>query len=802
MNRFFQLFAVLILSVPLLAQTHTTPVLDEENHFSAIQDFDAGATVNGVPITGGAGSGPISVSGYTIPLTGTSYIPLSGSFNALVTTALNSVLGNTSTLFQNGTVNLDYPAGTPNPLASNQTLTVTLMDAGTEASPNFPGTATSYVCTVGNSKSTCNFVSSYTLPPMHNAYYQAVLCTASVCTSGGANMFLTNITVGSQVGSPITSDLPPVSSSTAGAELSNNGSTPSWLTMPVHSIKFSGADACARAVSADSAAYNTSTAPDVDMWDEISGTALACTANALASPFSGRLWLPAATLQLTCSGCTNSPSFIFGGSQEVYGSNIATNPLNGSILEAKQGAWPAGLGGNFCPGQASAGCGTYASPPAWSATPTYYWGNCVSNSGTNYCAIADSFSGAGHTPGTDWTNWTLMSSSTSPVLKGFADQRASVQNTRFHNISLDCQESGINITDGCTLYDNISAQENTVFDAMYLRRPTVWGIIEQDFTPNDGPYSGQLVYANSGATDDHGAKVDTTDSTNGSWQHNTISAASVSGTLMTLTLSGAPTNASAIYTNNLVDIINSCAALSPMASGDIDGNGSTHGFWQVHSVESTTVFTVTVPSGTSASGCNSGRADFFAGAINLNGNGNTTQNNRGFNSWTINASGVPKGTTTNFYDYPPLAIQTSTGNRPLRDFHVEGYRVSLCIACFNASDNQEVDNFWPNVNTHTGIIINPNGFGATRTDIRNYRANINGGGSTAAMVYTLIDYGNSNKLTLTNNPVITHYWLDAAGVAYFEGGNCTEMTNGWCMNATKGWQLYTAGVCQSGVSHC
>lgn len=240
-----------------------------------------------------------------------------------------------------------------------------------------------------------------------------------------------------------------------------------------------------------------------------------------------------------------------------------------------------------------------------------------------------------------------------------------------------------------------------------------------------------------------------------------------------------------------------------MAAGDIDDLSNTHGFWMVWSVESSNIFTIKVPNNLTG-GC-TGTAYFFPVAINVNAP--SQQNDRGWDSLTVNCSNCPSSTSnTDYSDYPPLGIQMSAGNRPIRNTHAEGYRVGMCIGCFAASDNQTVENYWPNVNMHTGLIIS-NQFPVTRVNIQNLRANISGGGNVTDtgsstchnIIYTLIDYPNGNKITCANNPIIVHYWTDAVGMAHFEGGNCADMTKGWCNNNGV-WMYYQSGI-PAGQAH-
>jgi len=95
---------------------------------------------------------------------------------------------------------------------------------------------------------------------------------------------------------------------------------------------------------------------------------------------------------------------------------------------------------------------------------------------------------------------------------------------------------------------------------------------------------------------------------------------------------------------------------------------------------------------------------------------------------------------------------------------------------------------WPTSNTHLGILIS-NQFGEpTNLDIRGSKATISPQafpGKTGVVVVSLYDQGNGNKLTCCGagtNPTIFHYWTDINGNPYLEGGNCAEMSKGYCVS--------------------
>jgi hypothetical protein len=57
----------------------------------------------------------------------------------------------------------------------------------------------------------------------------------------------------------------------------------------------------------------------------------------------------------------------------------------------------------------------------------------------------------------------------------------------------------------------------------------------------------------------------------------------------------------------------------------------------------------------------------------------------------------------------------------------------------------------------------------------------------------ICDQINGNTITVANNPNLARYWLDASGAAYMEGGNCSDMSNGWCL-ANGNWTYYSGGA--------
>lgn len=211
---------------------------------------------------------------------------------------------------------------------------------------------------------------------------------------------------------------------------------------------------------------------------------------------------------------------LLGAGAEIMG-NIATSPtaMNGSILQAANVSWPAGMSANYR-------SGSFASPPTFDNTvggTTYQWGYAVKCNngmtdcpGTNiYAALGDNLPGSTHVPGTDWAGWTLLNSFASPVVASYADSRTSVQNGGLHHITLDCEyTSGGAMTDGCIGFYNLSAQELMVLNRVMIRNPTIAGVFMEDFVPNVGPFSGQVVYSTPTSGDQAASKVNTGDSIN------------------------------------------------------------------------------------------------------------------------------------------------------------------------------------------------------------------------------------------------------------------------------------------------
>ena len=564
----------------------------------------------------------------------------------------------------------------------------------------------------------------------------------------------------------------------------------------------SGADAGIRAQNAE-AAVNGNSSPCVDSRSEI-GTTIPSSVNPFISTFSGKWYAPAGAFQLT------NVSAVVGGSVEVEGVSLGTNSSNGSILQALHGSWGAAQGGDFTGG-------SYATPPTWSSSNTYFWGDCVTNT-LKYCAVGDNLTSSS-VPGTDWLHWTLMSSVPSPVVQPAVNavntSKSSSQGTAFHHITFDCQfvasSGATGLTDLCADFMNFTGQELWVLDRVAIRNPSVAGVWMEDFIPNFGPASGQITYTAPSATacsgspcDQAAAKVNTADSLNKGLQGAAISTITVAGTnpaLATITLSSAP---SFTLIRGFMDLVNvggtgNVSGMTPLAPGVVDETANSHGFWQVTSVESTTVVTAIVPNGTS--GCASTCGNYYQFPIGINVNSNSSQNDRGFNSWTLNASNAPATTAnTAFSDYPPLAIQVSAGNIPLENNHGEGWRVFTAIGCFGASNGQTIKNSWPNINTHTGFLLCGSFGTPTNFDLENSRCDISGGGHTSALVDLLIDVGNGNTITCANNPVIDYYRTDGGGFAYAQMKTCSEMTKGLCYDGTSLSGYYLAGIRLNGVN--
>lgn len=268
-------------------------------------------------------------------------------------------------------------------------------------------------------------------------------------------------------------------------------------------------------------------------------------------------------------------------------------------------------------------------------------------------------------------------------------------------------------------------------------------------------------------------------------------------TLVTIVLSATP--AYTLWVGSLVEINNSTSSptLSNIAAGLVDETANTHGYYVVWSVQSATTFTVMAPSSMSALACSSGcgTVNFYPNGFNISYDSSGIHNPfmRGAENGTVNSSTCASGGSQTYSWFPPIGIQIAGLDTPLLNTHVEGHRIGLCIGCYGASFGEEVDNFIPVTNLYTGVLID-NKFAVNKTDLKNIYC-------STSVQYCVLDLVNGNKITGANNASVKHYSLDANGIPTFEGGNCTDMTYGWCdgisgNGTATGKAFYVGGVAQ------
>jgi hypothetical protein len=104
-------------------------------------------------------------------------------------------------------------------------------------------------------------------------------------------------------------------------------------------------------------------------------------------------------------------------------------------------------------------------------------------------------------------------------------------------------------------------------------------------------------------------------------------------------------------------------------------------------------------------------------------------------------------------------------------------------------------------NSHNDTFINAN-FSTTNggagfkifNGVTSFAA-INTNGVGSGLTDLIYDVGNSNHITIANNPKLLSYRLDNNGNAWMEGGNCSDMTNGFCMGqGTTVWEYVVSGT--------
>jgi hypothetical protein len=545
--------------------------------------------------------------------------------------------------------------------------------------------------------------------------------------------------------------------------------------------QFPGADPCAQTKAAIEAPVSNNNSPVVDSRGFV-GTAIPCLAAPMSNVDTGE-WLPS-------SGAWqfNKP-LILGGTVDVWGTSIGYDAAHGTGFLALNSVWAGGFGG-VAPTDTTHCSNNYLS------TCTYWRGTTAVNTSITYYALQNNFTGVA--PPSTGDHWTLAANFPSPVAEvNMTTTGHDVESNSLHNLSLTCQYfSGSNqMTDGCVGYLNTDGQENVILDRAKIRNPTVAGIwMDSPLAVNSGPFGPGIVsYDGTSSTNHAACKTAGSDTSSQQGAISEVQGSNVSGpdgtnTILTVTLSPAP--GFTIWVGELVDIVSTNPTLSNIPGLYTDETTKAHGYWMVWSVLSNdnSTFVVQAPSadsGFSCTGlaCGSALANFYPVGINASYHSLLlAAPNRGFFGWTVNGTsctcnGSMCGSNLNS-EFPPLAIQSSMGDMPFSNYHTEGFRVGHCVGCFAPSQGQHISNAVLTTNTYTGVLID-NKFSVTGVDVRDLNCNTSG---PLPDKYCLIDLGNGNLLTRANNPYVHHYWTDANGVAYLEGGNCSELSKGFCVN--------------------
>jgi hypothetical protein len=129
-------------------------------------------------------------------------------------------------------------------------------------------------------------------------------------------------------------------------------------------------------------------------------------------------------------------------------------------------------------------------------------------------------------------------------------------------------------------------------------------------------------------------------------------------------------------------------------------------------------------------------------------------------------------------EFLPIAAAFSMQDSPFTDSHIEGHRVGVDVGSFAPSTGEHLKNLINVTNMYTGVLID-NKFPVVDLDIQDLTSANSGPNPN---VYTIVDLKNGNFLTTANNSYVKHYWLDANSTAYLEGGNCADMTKGYCLS--------------------
>jgi hypothetical protein len=146
----------------------------------------------------------------------------------------------------------------------------------------------------------------------------------------------------------------------------------------------------------------------------------------------------------------------------------------------------------------------------------------------------------------------------------------------------------------------------------------------------------------------------------------------------------------------------------------------------------------------------------------------------------------------------PLAVAEVNGPIEAHDWHVEANRLGdsnlrvpalIAVGLTNAGNSHNdtfvgtkfaTANLGAGFKIYSGVTsflaLNTDGVGSQLTDL-------------------IYDVGNSNHITLANNPKLLSYELDNNGNAWMRGGNCSDMTNGFCMGqGTTVWEYIVSNT--------
>jgi hypothetical protein len=580
-----------------------------------------------------------------------------------------------------------------------------------------------------------------------------------------------------------------------------NATSPLWLD----STQFTGADACARAQTAIGTSLGSTLTNYVDMRAEIKNGITCATPPQFgvpgASSAGGFLYLPMGQIE------ENTPLFVFGKTT-YQGGCISYDIAHCSGIVSNWTTGTGGLGG-VPPGGGAIG--------AWSSATAYFGASTATSGGHTWYSVENN--NTNHTPGTGQENWWSVADLSvgfgypSPVamVNPLVNANGDTESYAVRDMSLNCAYAGgaSNVsTLGCAGLINSWGQEQGIISNVKIQNATVAGVwVNTQLTEDFGPYGGGTVgYGSPNSTFQYqdACRTNGLDSSQDTATISSTTAATVSGpgnTILKFVLSAPPL--SGPWAGEILDVVNGSAVaanqLSNIAAGLTDQTANTHAFYMVWSVTDSTHFTVQAAPGTTSCASSCGTAMFYPIGINVSYDsvpGRINQN-RGLHDWTVNSSTCATSHASNAAfnptaaEFPPIGFQFMMQDTPLTNSHVEGHRVGICVGCFGPSVGQHISNTILTTNMYTGVLID-NKFSVTGTDIKDTTCAQSGPNTN---VYCIVDLINGNLITETNNSYIMHYWLDGNSTAFFEGGNCADMTLGWCQQNGV-WAYYggTTGV--------